>query len=379
MQTDPSNLYLLLPFHFNLTVRIELDIESLPKMLPQYRNDLHRLLQYAFIESPSFAKSVSDVEEHSGQSYTETDIAWFYASLKRPSLPVYSQNASYLADRKGKGRDINPNSRESPAKSHLIIEPPHLIPKLMPFQSRSLEWMLFREGKRIAGRDENKKHIIKDIALEDGAKEARRGSLWERIHFDDGGDLWLNSITLDISEEDPAEDGQSLIEGSIAAEEMGLGKTVEMLALILLHTARERQNVAAYFAEISGSVVQPSGQTLLVCPQAIVSQWQDEIERHAPTLRVLRYEGIHETFPRGFELEQIINDYDLVICTFDVLGRETAIARKPVVHTTRSNSHKPEYARINYKRSLLVSIDWLRVIIDEARMFSFSVLQMPKG
>jgi len=148
-----------------------------------------------------------------------------------------------------------------------------------------------------------------------------------------------------------------------------------MLSLILLNTDKERRKLPSYLLEKSGSMVQPSGQTLLVCPQAIVKQWQDEIERHAPTLRVLRYEGMSTTFPREINMKKFLKDYDIVLCTFDVLTAEVAIARKPVIHTTRGNSHKPEHERINYRRSLLVGVDWLRVIIDEARRSSRSARQ----
>lgn len=153
---------------------------------------------------------------------------------------------------------------------------------------------------------------------------------------------------------------------------------MEVLSLILLNKDPDRRLQPSYLVEKSGSMVQPSGQTLLVCPQAIISQWQDEIERHAPSLRVLRYEGINKTFKKKVATEQIIRDYDIVLCTFDVLKAEVAIARKPVIHTTRGNSHKPEWDRISYDRSLLVSVDWLRVVIDEARKSTLGLPDSPR-
>lgn len=147
----------------------------------------------------------------------------------------------------------------------------------------------------------------------------------------------------------------------------GLGKTVEILSLILLNTDSERAGLPSYVSEELTCEVHPSGATLLVCPQAIIQQWQDEIERHAPTLRVFRYLGMKKHKSQDLDFTEINKNFDVVLCTFDILRVELAIAKKPVVHTTRRNAHKEDKDKINYRRSMLVSIDWLRVVVDEAR------------
>ena len=358
----------MLDFHILLEITIELDISVSWETLPQCRSDLARLLHFAFIETSARRYFVSETEQLSGKAYEETDIEWFYACLRRPAALGYSIGICQESDE---------NTNRNRNLLNHVIAPPELHPTLLQFQSKSVEWMLSREGKKVAYRnDEKGKCLIEDIVEEEAAKGISRSSLWERVRFDDYDHIWLNMVTLELSKEDPADTSVRFVEGSIAAEEMGLGKTVEILALILLNTDSKRRDSPQYYVEMSGSTVQPSGQTLLVCPQAIIGQWQNEIERHAPSLRVLRYEGVKKSFPREMDLGKITNDYDLVICTFDVLRSEVTISRKPIIHTTRSNSHKQEHDRVRYKRSLLVSLDWLRVVIDEARELAQHVLYL---
>lgn len=116
-------------------------------------------------------------------------------------------------------------------------------------------------------------------------------------------------------------------------------------------------------------MVQPSGLTLLVCPTAIVSQWMSEFKKHAPGLRVLRYEGMKETFPdSSVDNVQVALTYNVVLTTYDVFASEVKTARKPRIHNTRGKAHLPEHERVSYRRPLFVCLDWLRVVIDEAQM-----------
>ena len=62
--------------------------------------------------------------------------------------------------------------------------------------------------------------------------------------------------------------------GAILADDMGLGKTVQAIAML----ASERED---------GDV----GPTLVVCPMSVVKQWESELERFAPSLRVHRHHG----------------------------------------------------------------------------------------
>lgn len=81
--------------------------------------------------------------------------------------------------------------------------------------------MLRREGKQIAGRDDEGFHYVEDTKDTDQALDSRRSSLWERSELVDGTPAWINTLTYAVAFEDPAKDEPDAFEGSIAAEEMG--------------------------------------------------------------------------------------------------------------------------------------------------------------
>jgi SNF2 family DNA or RNA helicase len=191
--------------------------------------------------------------------------------------------------------------------------------------------------------------------------------MWMKVHFDDSQEWWFCPTSLEFSKSDPAEQDSENAEGSILAEEMGLGKTVEILSLILLSQEPERNLLPVYDSKRLAADVQPSGLTLLVCPQAIIGQWADEITRHAPSLRVLRYSGMKSTYPKedGREIERTIKRFDIVLCDFDTMAADLTIAKKPHLHHTRAQVARG--GRVAYRRSVLIGIEWLRVILDEAR------------
>ena len=65
--------------------------------------------------------------------------------------------------------------------------------------------------------------------------------------------------------------------GACLADDMGLGKTIELIAL-LLH-------------ERAGKRVKKLAPTLLICPMSVVGNWQMEVERFAPSLKVMVHHG----------------------------------------------------------------------------------------
>lgn len=92
---------------------------------------------------------------------------------------------------------------------------------------------------------------------------------------------------------------------NLLSEEMGLGKTVELVALILANQRKDFQqievtkNVYASFIhednfiyhEVLKKPVLKAKTTLIVCPDPILNQWIREITKFAPHLKILRYNG----------------------------------------------------------------------------------------
>ena len=110
--------------------------------------------------------------------------------------------------------------------------------------------------------------------------------------------------------------------GGVLADSMGLGKTVQMLALL------------SYELESSAR----TGPTLLVCPMSLVGNWQREAERFTPELAVHVHHGSDRL--SGADLRDALSDADLVITTYAIAARD---------------------------RDELARIGWQRVVCDEAQ------------
>ncbi len=92
--------------------------------------------------------------------------------------------------------------------------------------------------------------------------------------------------------------------GAILADDMGLGKTVQAIAML----ASEREET------------QDLGPTLVVCPMSVVKQWVAEIERFAPSLRVLSHHGIARLTGNG--LIEGVRTSDVVVTSYDIATRD---------------------------------------------------------
>ncbi len=100
--------------------------------------------------------------------------------------------------------------------------------------------------------------------------------------------------------------------GGVLADDMGLGKTAQTLSLLLA----ERDG------DGSGGQVLP---TLLICPMSLVSNWQKEAARFAPSLRVYVHHG--GTRKREDELLAAVAEADLVITTYGTALRDLGALR----------------------------------------------------
>ena len=103
------------------------------------------------------------------------------------------------------------------------LQPKSLIPTLLPFQRRSVAWMLEKEGMVV-----NEEGLIVPLKL------SGNFSFWKEIK--QGNYTWyLHRLSGELSANPP--DTTPVSFGGILAEEPGLGKTVETIALILLNPA----------------------------------------------------------------------------------------------------------------------------------------------
>ncbi|MEY9964340.1 superfamily II DNA or RNA helicase [Streptacidiphilus sp. MAP12-16] len=122
--------------------------------------------------------------------------------------------------------------------------------------------------------------------------------------------------------------------GGVLADDMGLGKTVQTLALLAVEQA-------------AGPV---AGPTLVVVPMSLVGNWTRECARFAPMLRVYVHHGAGR--PGGAELRRTVAGADVVITTYGLVQRDFAALR---------------------------SVDWHRVVADEAHHIKNSATQQSRA
>ena len=212
------------------------------------------------------------------------------------------------------------------------------------------------------------------------------------------------------------------VRGGILADEMGLGKTIEMMALIISNprskflrpdsssTKSGSSNIqssqphlfrpiTSSSSHIESSYALPSAEanttaatdkiptvrpilvcdpwidppadchdsscTLIVCPDILLSQWREEMARHAPSLVVSTYRGVPNLSPLEIAFDQngdsIFSTNDVVLCSYETLAREFPYSTKPNVKTRH---------HIEKNSTPLTKLRWWRVVMDEAQMFS---------
>jgi len=92
--------------------------------------------------------------------------------------------------------------------------------------------------------------------------------------------------------------------GACLADDMGLGKTIQLIAF-LLHLRQE------------GKLSKP---TLLVCPTSVLGNWEREVRRFAPDLRVLIHHGTGRA--QGKTFAKLVQAQDLVITSYPLVYRD---------------------------------------------------------
>jgi non-specific serine/threonine protein kinase len=99
--------------------------------------------------------------------------------------------------------------------------------------------------------------------------------------------------------------------GGCLADDMGLGKTVQALAF--LQSLKENES--------------PSAAALVVVPRSLLVNWQREVEKFTPGLRILQYHGqLREKDPTSFD------GYDLVLTTYGIVIKDIQLLRKYRFH-----------------------------------------------
>ncbi|KAL7786938.1 SNF2 family N-terminal domain-containing protein [Trichoderma afarasin] len=170
-----------------------------------------------------------------------------------------------------------------------------------------------------------------------------RYRLWESIPVEGGNTEYRHKITRAKIRTgiQPIERG-----GGILADEMGMGKTLSMLTLIMKtidngkEWAEQQENV-----DKVDETIKRSRSTLVIVPSALlIYNWMNEITDYLEHgVKVIKYHGSD----RPKDIEQIA-DSDIVVTTYSTLTNE--------------------FQQIKSKPSLLHCVDWFRVVLDEAHI-----------
>ncbi|PAX45852.1 DEAD/DEAH box helicase, partial [Brunnivagina elsteri] len=105
--------------------------------------------------------------------------------------------------------------------------------------------------------------------------------------------------------------------GACLADQMGLGKTIQALAVILTHAQ--------------------AGASLIVAPTSVCMNWISEAEKFAPTLNIIQFgTGNRQKILDGLQ------PFDMVVCSYGLLQQEEAA-------------------------QMLSQIEWQTIVLDEAQ------------
>ena len=85
--------------------------------------------------------------------------------------------------------------------------------------------------------------------------------------------------------------------GGCLADDMGLGKTIQVLAFILLQRQKTKRNT-----------------NLLVVPTSLIFNWQAEVKKFAPSIRIFTIES-----SRKIKYLQLFDDYEIVLVSYGML------------------------------------------------------------
>ncbi|KAH7657772.1 DNA helicase protein [Dioscorea alata] len=214
------------------------------------------------------------------------------------------------------------------------LEPPKdiVLTELLPHQKEALGWLVDREDP------------------------CNLPPFWEEK---DGGFCFLltNHQTSDRPEP---------LRGGIFADDMGLGKTLTLLSLIVTN----RPSYTAHGSKKSNSRKKPGGSrkkrklneeddqvsgprtTLVVCPKSVLSSWVTQLEEHIQVGALKVYLYYQE---RVKDIEEL-KKYDIVLTTYNTVASEYGSGA-----------------------STLESIDWLRVVLDEAHVIKNTASKQAKA
>lgn len=110
--------------------------------------------------------------------------------------------------------------------------------------------------------------------------------------------------------------------GACLADDMGLGKTIQFIAFMLALKEQDRLN----------------GPVLLICPTSVLGNWEREVKKFGPAIKVMIHHGTDRD--QGSTFARVVKKQDLVITSY------------PLIYRDEKTLHK---------------VDWWGIVLDEAQ------------
>ncbi|KAH8126281.1 hypothetical protein LI328DRAFT_166248 [Trichoderma asperelloides] len=169
------------------------------------------------------------------------------------------------------------------------------------------------------------------------AFDANQLDIWERVDNDQGR-FFINRISTTHQEEEPPQ-----FYGGIIADPMGLGKTLTMIALAA-SDLDGTINTSKSSMDIELEVQHCIAATLIIVPPPLLGTWEEQLSEHvvAGGLKWRRHYG-KTKFTNQYELDGV----NVVLTTYHTVSAEWKNGREA-------------------ESSLLFSVRWKRIILDEA-------------
>ena len=294
--------------------------------------------------------------------------------------------------------------RPTPLWTKTRATPDGLVTPLMPYQQQALAWLLSREEGntdeiwRTARQDDDDANDMRN-------RDENIDSVFEHVYIA-GRHCWYHRVYGSLRTVPPPPTPP--VYGGILAEQMGLGKTMECIALVLAnpftgetilppaptqstppddfkilksvkftfngaHIKREAVTIApsdpASFIHAPPRLIDDDmplpliKATLIVTPMSIVYQWANELNKHAPSaLKVYVFtEASIDALSKHSERVSLsaLASYDVVITSYSILSQHIHYNLK-----SKTLRHRKKYA---VPQSPFLCVHWHRVILDEAQ------------
>ena len=190
--------------------------------------------------------------------------------------------------------------------------PKKLQTQLLPYQRQALAWLLEKEDPQLP--------LV-------GSDDATQ--LWKRSAK--GNNVFTNIATnFSLQNQNPV-----LASGGILSDDMGMGKTLEMIALMVADSKVEAS----------------SSTTLIVAPVGVMSNWNGQIVQHVKAEHALNVLVYHGSGKKPMK-EQDFRGYDVVVTSYGTLATE---------YFPRCKKNPPQVPRPQG----IFSMKWRRIILDE--------------